>query len=146
MNTCIVNSRNSGTLLKFVHLRKRVLDNFSFVKKRGAKENYPNVFEQEHVEVAHEVSRQLALAVKQAHLLEQVQHHAVELETRVIELQITQAGEREQRELAETLREISNTLNTSLQLDSALLENGRGRQGAAPSGEVDGRSRISTGR
>ncbi len=45
----------------------------------------PSAFTPEHVEIAHEVADQLAIAIVQARLHEQVQRHAEELELRVAE-------------------------------------------------------------
>lgn len=84
----------------------------------GATEN--TTFEPEHVEITQEVASVLALAIYQARLDEQVQHHAAEMEQRVAELQLAQAAEREQRELAETLREVTGVLSSSLEREQVL--------------------------
>ncbi len=78
------------------------------------------VFASEYIEIAQEVAGQLAVAIQQARLNEQVEHHAAELEQRVAELQLAQTAEREQRELAETLREVTAVLNSTLNLEQVL--------------------------
>ena len=77
-------------------------------------------FTTDHIEIAREVAGQLAVAIQQTRLNEKVQDHANELEQRVLELQQTQTAEREQRILAETLREVTSVLNTSLDREHVL--------------------------
>ena len=81
---------------------------------------HTNIFSPEHIEIALEVAGQLAVAIQQARLNEQIRHHANELEQRVAELQLAQTSEREQRELAETLREVTGVLSSSLNREQVL--------------------------
>jgi PAS domain S-box-containing protein len=121
----------------------------------------PGTFTEEHLEVVREVADQLAIAIQQANLTEQVQQHAVELEARVtertseleiankglqkeiVERKRVEAAEREQHELVEALLDTSTLLNSSLQLDrvSELILEQVGRivpHGYAAIGLVDG--------
>ena len=86
-------------------------------------------FERVQVEIAGEVANQVALAIQQARLYEQVQRHANQLECHVQQLQLTQEAEREQRKLAEALREVGIALSATLDfeelLDSLLDQIGR---------------------
>ncbi len=77
-------------------------------------------FSKEQIEIVQEVAGHLAIAIQQAALHEQVHHHAFQLEQQIVELQNTQEAERQQRELAETLREVTGALNTSLEREQVL--------------------------
>jgi CheY-like chemotaxis protein len=80
----------------------------------------PGLFTTTHIEIAREVANQVAVASQQAGLYEEVQRQAASLAQRVSELQRTQAAERKQRELAETLREVSRVVNSSLEREKVL--------------------------
>ncbi|MEM7347340.1 MAG: GAF domain-containing protein, partial [Chloroflexota bacterium] len=80
----------------------------------------PTVFTTERLEIAREITNQIAVAIQQADLNEQVQRDAAALKQHVAQLRLTQVVEREQRELATTLREISSTLNETLDLTQVL--------------------------
>jgi signal transduction histidine kinase/DNA-binding NtrC family response regulator len=86
----------------------------------------PYDVEQLLVMIGHAIEKQEAKEALRAYadrltiLHQQVQRHAAELEQRIIELQAAQAAERAQRELAETLREVTTILNSSLDLEQVL--------------------------
>ena len=97
--------------------------------------DHPDAFSAEHIEIIQEVADLLAIALQQARLHEQVRRHAGELEQRVDERTVelaqtnarllqeihaherTEAAEHEQRALAEALRDVAATLNSTLDLD-----------------------------
>jgi PAS domain S-box-containing protein len=99
----------------------------------------PAAFTAEHIDVAHEVADQLAIAIYTARLFTDVRRYAAELERRVDERtaalskanellsrqiqerQWAEAAERQQRALAEALREIASMLNSTLDLDEVLV-------------------------
>jgi PAS domain S-box-containing protein len=98
--------------------------------------DHPDAFSTEHIEIIQEVADLLAIALQQVRLYEQVQRYADELEQRVNERTVelaqtnarllqeiraheqTEAAEREQRALAEALRDVAATLNSTLDLDA----------------------------
>jgi len=92
----------------------------------------------QHVDIIDDVATQLAVAIQQARLYEQVQSYNVQLEQRVAERTAelvvankllkreirehrrTEQAEREQRTLAEALRDTSAALNRTLDLDEVV--------------------------
>lgn len=97
-----------------------------------------NRIEDQHIEIVQEVANQLAVAIQQARLHEQVRTANVQLEQRVSERTAelvvankllkreirehrrTEQAEREQRTLAEALRDTSAALNRTLDLEEVL--------------------------
>lgn len=77
----------------------------------------PIAFTGEQVEIAREVANQVAIAIRQAQLREDLEQHAADLEARVIER--THEIER-RREVAEGLRDILTTLNSNRSLEEIL--------------------------
>jgi PAS domain S-box-containing protein len=98
----------------------------------------PHTVELEHVEILREVAGELAIAIQQAKLHEQVQLHAVDLELRVkertealsranellsqeiVERKQAEMAAHEQHALAEALRDTTAVLNSTLKLDEVL--------------------------
>jgi PAS domain S-box-containing protein len=96
---------------------------------------HPDAFSTERIEITQEVADLLAIALQQARLHEHVQRYAAELEQRVNERTVelaqanarliqvihaheqAEAAEREQRTLAEALRDIATVLNSALDLE-----------------------------
>lgn len=97
-----------------------------------------DALETQHVDIIDDVATQLAVAIQQARLYEQVQSYNVQLEQRVAERTAelvvankllkreirehrrTEQAEREQRTLAEALRDTSAALNRTLDLDEVV--------------------------
>jgi PAS domain S-box-containing protein len=77
-------------------------------------------FGPEHRLAARELTTPLAVAIQQARLNEQVKQQANELQQQVVELQRAQAAEREQRTVAETLRDVASVLSASLKREQVL--------------------------
>lgn len=77
----------------------------------------PIAFTGEQVEIAREVANQVAIALRQAQLREDLEQYAADLEARVIER--THEIER-RREVAEGLRDILTTLNSDRSLEEIL--------------------------
>jgi PAS domain S-box-containing protein len=99
----------------------------------------PGAFSLEQIDMVREVADQLALVIFNAQLLDEVRRYAAELENHVAERtaalleannhlsqeiqerNLAEAAEREQRALADSLREIASTLNSTLNLDEVLV-------------------------
>jgi PAS domain S-box-containing protein len=99
----------------------------------------PGAFAVEQIEMIQEVADQLALVIFNAQLLDEVRRYATELERRVAERtaalseaneqlsqqiqerNLAEAAEREQRAMADSLREIAGILNSTLNLDEVLV-------------------------
>lgn len=80
----------------------------------------PGDFAPGQIEIARDVADQLAVAIQQARLYEQRERHAAKLEQHVAELSRAQAAEREQRQLAEALRDVGIALSGTLEFDTLL--------------------------
>ena len=79
-----------------------------------------SAWEQMQLEFVQQVANQISVAIRQARLYEQVQHHAAQLEQHVEAIQQARASERKQRQLAEALREVGIAMNTTLNLETLL--------------------------
>jgi len=77
--------------------------------------NSPCSFTPEHIEIAREVADQVAIAIQQAHLYEQVQRYAAELEQRVAErtAELSSASA-EMKRVAHELRQLIDTANAPI--------------------------------
>lgn len=81
-------------------------------------------FTENIIQIGEDVGQQIGIAVQQARLFQQVQQHAIELETRVEartqELSVREQSEHEQRILAEAMLGMARNLNSTLDLDQVL--------------------------
>ncbi|MBK8027602.1 MAG: PAS domain S-box protein [Chloroflexi bacterium] len=82
----------------------------------------PGFFTGEHQEIAAGIGNQLAVAIHQAQLTEELARRALQLEQRNAELMQSESTEREQRVLAEALRDSLAVLTASLDVDTVMQQ------------------------